>query len=291
MVFINAWNEWAEGAVLEPDARLGYAWLQATSAALCPSPASSRPCAVIHAWYPEVLGELLAALRGSLMDWRLVVTTAHERETVVRAVLDESGFAYELEVMENRGRDILPFLRVADRLLDEGVDVVLKLHTKRSTHRTDGENWRQEMVTSLLAPEHAHLLAAAFDEMPSLGMIAAEGHIQALGHFLGANQTALDYLATRIGMDTSDSHDSFVAGSIFWVRLSAIRPLLDAQLEEQAFEPELGQIDGTLAHAVERAFALVARHGGFRIEDAATLCGKPPSRRDFPYAQRDLRHP
>ncbi len=289
LVFVNAWNEWAEGAVLEPDTRLGHAWLEATRAALHPPPAADpRPCAVIHIWYPELLDELAAALRGSGIDWRVVITTTHEHEQQVRERVARLGFDAKIEVFENRGRDILPFLHVANRLLDEGVTVVLKLHGKRSTHRQDGDTWRHELLDRLLAPERADGILAAFRDDATLGLVHAEGHLQPLDRYWGDNHANVDYLVRCLGIQPAQvEHNSFVAGSMFWLRLTALRLLLDAHIEATEFESEAGRLDGTLAHAIERVFSLAVGAHGFHTASAAHVLGlTETATAPYPYAQR-----
>ena len=294
IVFLNAWNNWRQGAVLEPDARLGHAWLNATRQALAwaaapatPDPGSiKRPCAVIHAWYPDVLDELLTTLRSANAAIRTIITTSADRETAVREVLAARNMQAEILVFRNRGRDILPFLHVANRLLDEGVELVLKLHTKRSPHRIDGDAWRQELVTRIASPERIAAILRAFDEDPGLGLIGPEGHLQPLGSLWCENSDAVKQLSLRAGMPVPGDEDKFVAGSMFWARLEALRPLLDAHLQDSDFEPESGQLDGTLAHAVERVVAAWATHSGYRVASPASFAGEEPP----PHAVTRIQH-
>lgn len=288
LVFINAWNEWAEGAVLEPDARHGYAWLDAIRQSLRPQAArKSRPCVVIHVWYPDVLEEMISAVGATRLPFRIILTVPSEREDAVRKEVSRLGIDAEIVVSANRGRDILPFLRLARRLLDEGEDIVLKLHTKRSTHRQDGGAWRAELLERLVAPDRARAIVQAFSDEPLLGLVAPEGHVQPLSFYWGANAANVEYLCSLMGVpQPKTDKDSFIAGSMFWCRLSALAPLIDAPLTEAEFAAEAGQVDGTMAHAIERVVALAAIHGGFRLTSAASLVGKPEPQAPYAYANR-----
>lgn len=84
-MFINAWNEWAEGTHLEPDRKFGYGYLQAVYEALADFEdpdnfidvlatqrdprITGRPhkfCMIIHAYYPEATQHVVDRIRQGL---------------------------------------------------------------------------------------------------------------------------------------------------------------------------------------------------------------------------------
>jgi lipopolysaccharide biosynthesis protein len=288
-IFINAWNEWAEGAVLEPTSDLGYAALDAVRRALTLAEPRrpSAPHVVIHAYYLDVLDEILTQLSHDEVPWKVVVTTSPDKRIAAEEICRRHSFDFEVHAFENRGRDVLPFLKIAEVLRRRGVSIVLKLHTKRSPHRPDGDTWRRELYRALMGPERTPHILAAFDEQTDLGMVAPEGHILSMGYYWGANASNVQYVLRRIGQPPADLQSQFVSGSMFWLRLESLSVLLECGLTDQDFESESGQVDGTLAHALERVIAECVKGAGYRVAASASVSGQVSARTSrYPYATR-----
>jgi len=286
VVFVNAWNEWAEGAYLEPDRRHGFAYLQALAKA---TDAWSQPClevvhegvlghphaVLIHAYYPELLTDFEQAIKDSGLQADLWVTVVND--SAAREALSLWPDARVMRV-PNLGRDIAPFLSVLPSLLDHPYRAAIKLHTKKSLHRLDGSLWRQYLIKNLLpGPAEVTQVLQRFDEDPSLSLVAPDGHLPPLRPFKGGNLGWLERLCDRYNVPRVDQSQAFVAGSMFWFRPSAFLGFSQDPLQCGDFFMDVsGEIDGTLAHGLERFFLPYVESRGFYASDMSTILAGAP---------------
>lgn len=274
LIFINAWNEWAEGAHLEPDQLYGYAYLEATRMAqvraVRTAPRISDTLAiVVHAFYEDVFAEILErlhAIKG--VPFKLFITTPHDKSARIDAELKASGFPYYILPVDNRGRDVLPFLKITRRVIEKGYAYILKIHTKKSNHRQDGDMWRQDLYSKLLNEDSMRKAMNSFSNDANLGLIGPSGHIVTMDFYWGSNARAVEALAGRLGQTAKSIKAlNFVAGTMFFARMDALSPMLDLAISESDFETEAGQVDGTLAHALERTIAISCKAKSYEIID------------------------
>lgn len=274
LIFINAWNEWGEGAHLEPDLRSGCAYLEATDMAQLRTsvelellPKYSKTAIVIHAFYPDILSELMPQLQTlSIEDWVLWVTTPEDKQQEVSSILASLHCQKKIIAVPNRGRDVLPFLTILPELMEDDIGFVLKLHTKKSKHRSDGAAWRQGFFKELVNSDNLNKWRTAMQEDKSLGMVAPKEYVVPMSLFWGNNKEKTTAIANRLGLhEFLLSKIYFVAGTMFFCRREVLLPILALDFQQEQFEEELGQIDGTMAHSVERAFGMAVSILGMRI--------------------------
>lgn len=215
---------------------------------------------VIHAFHLEIFKEIMEYLKNEQeIKVVLYVTCPESILEKIDELLSNSTFEYKSMPVENRGRDILPFLEILPQVFMDGYEVILKIHTKKSDYRMTGALWRNDLFKKLLKKSAIKQALKIFNSDCMVGMVGAPGHMVPMNLYYGANAKKTEMLAIAMGVVASRLHDLiFPAGSMFYARKQALLPLLNLGLESKDFEEELGQKDGTLAHAVERAFAVSA---------------------------------
>lgn len=220
------------------------------------------PVVFVHVYYPDIWQEMAAELAAAFdRPFGLVLTTCGSTASLALPRTPHLSFVRTIEV-ENRGRDVLPFLKALNGL-DLAFDIGLKLHTKRSEHHDAGDAWRRFLTRSLLAGTGTPDALTLMERLPALGLVAPAAHLLPLDRRIGLNGPALATLAPRLGLDGSPAaleRHVFAAGTMFWFRKSALARFRNL---DDLFEVERRQTDGTTAHAAERLFAASVENSGF----------------------------
>ncbi len=220
----------------------------------------------LHAHHLEDLAEDLCAYRAYREARRIVVTTDTEAKAgIARTHLAAAKLSGDVLVMENRGRDILPFLRLfwpdaeGRKVADDGVWA--HVHQKKAIGTSpSGDIWRRFLMTILLGD--ATRLSQAPDLMaePDAGLVGAFDPYTS--GWVGARRL-LDRVAGLPG-PLPERPLLFPIGNMFWTRGSVVTEMTRLFPPDFPWPNEPIGDDGTVYHLIERLWPTAAAAFGRR---------------------------
>lgn len=235
-------------------------------------PWTLRTALHIHAYYPDLLPEILERLTFNdvLPDLYISVPSKQAEQQVSQLLKDFEGHFIKVEVVANKGRDIAPLLSAFGRELVESYDVVGHIHTKKTVDVADttmGQNWFRFLMDNLLGTEQhrmADTILSRMSKEPSLGLVFPDDP-----YVTGwsANRPFAEALAPRLKLSAEDmpEHFHFPVGTMFWARSSVLAPMVEAFTDLAEYPEEPLPYDGSMLHALERLLPAVCRSIGSSI--------------------------
>ncbi|WP_430231805.1 rhamnan synthesis F family protein [Nitrosomonas communis] len=224
----------------------------------------------VHIFYPDLAAEFAKFFRNMPFSYDLFVSTTNE----IASNICKQHFTglprmeqLTVSMVPNRGRDIAPmFCTFGDSL--KAYDFIAHIHSKKSLYNNGATNgWREYLLTNLFGSEQQiGRIFTLLDGEHKTGLVYPQ-------NFAGLPYSAYTWLSNqpmgrvwcnKLGITTLPTgYFDFPAGSMFWARTEALRPLFEAGITIQDFPEEAGQTDATLAHCLERLLVLVTRKSGF----------------------------
>jgi hypothetical protein len=236
-----------------------------------------RVAVALHLHYVELWREIETLLGRWSLPFALFVTLTTDNPALAEQVRTAFPGA-EVRVVENRGRDVRPFLLLLEEGALDRFDVVCKIHSKKSLGAGRlpifGDIARRAMFLDLIASgAQAQKVAAMFADDPQLGVVGSARFRQTTGRGapldLGRNQVAAAAIAAAMGAPLGSDDFDYFDGTMLWARPQALAPLARLGLSREFPPVDAGLTDGALEHAVERLFNHAARAAGYRV-DAVT---------------------
>lgn len=234
---------------------------------------SGRLATVLHLYYLDLWSEISEALSRLPPHTEIFITTTDNqiqavRECVLRDFPNAKIYGYP-----NRGRDLGPLLELMKVQRLEDFDLVLKIHTKKSLHLQSkvkdlGKFWRSKLLNQLIPSWGIADVIGFFDRQPHVGMAGPAEYLLPVNAAFYNQGTIrwFERLLQKLGSPVNIDLESFFAGTMFWARGQVFGALRSLGLQQTDNETESGQTDGTLAHALERLFPVLAKNVGLQTK-------------------------
>ena len=230
----------------------------------------------MHVFYVDLLAEFLESFNYFDFSYDLFITTdIAEKVDAIKAILKDFETSAEVIVTGNVGRDVLPMLKLKDKL--ENYDYIGHFHTKKSKEADfwAGESWRKELIDMLIKP--ANTILQSFSEMDNLGLVIAD-----IPTFFRYNKIVdahnentiaplMNNLWEQMNLSKQIDFTSFHTfvmsyGTYVWFKYDTLKPLFELELKEENV-PKEPLPQNSILHAIERLLVYIAwdRHYDFRI--------------------------
>lgn len=216
---------------------------------------TAKVAVILHLYYESCWDEIDYYLSNIAEPLDLYVSLG---EHVSKATEDKLLLKFPNAViykLPNIGRDIAPFIHIFKSIDVNKYEAICKIHSKKSKHRVDGALWRNYLLGRLLGSSRKVKLIRENINDSDVGMISPYFHRLCSKNYINDNQELLSKLIEMHGENYGSVSFDFVGGSMFWFKPQALEPLLFMDIG--SFELENNQLDGTLAHAVERYLGYV----------------------------------
>jgi lipopolysaccharide biosynthesis protein len=223
-----------------------------------------------HIFYPDLASELAKVLANFPAPFDLLISTpdAHNEESL-RKQFQGIQHLQKLQILiaPNRGRDLGPLLYgFGKQLLD--YDYFAHVHTKKSSATNDiGNTWRQYLIHGLLNSSQDRSLKI-LNLLEDYGLIYPQKFplIDVQNCQWGESLQAASTLCKSMQIPAPlPGYIEFPAGSMFWAKTAALKPLLEHSFIPEDFELESGQTDRTIMHAIERSLTHIAISQGYPV--------------------------
>jgi lipopolysaccharide biosynthesis protein len=284
ILFVNAWNEWAEGAYLEPDIRQGF---QKSNCHLVVNkinsynnfktnkvynfsnqPNSAKIAYIIHGYYPDILEEFLQKIVHTSEQYDLYIslpkTTSKNILSNILCFYPKANVLY----VDNHGRDILPWITF-NKLNDFSIyDCVCKLHTKKTLYNIESGNYvRNTSIKSLIgSPNIINDHINTLRDNKNIGMICPHTLKLNLQEWIGSNLKNIYKIYNKNIINLSKYY--FCGGTMFWYKPQIFNGLLDILDEKYIIaENEPIGVDGNIVHAIERILGMYCIDQNFLIKE------------------------